>query len=263
MDGHTLDGNSGVSIAVKDKKQNILVIVSKNGYSTTYTLTVEQGASTIASFEMLDEGTQFRLNNENGEELVSREEVNDAGNTVYFYTVVSGQTYTYFATLDTCYHAEKTFTANAASNIFTVKVLSGSDAPQLKELFFGTQELWRAHGDLPVPSLSFRGVRLDRNKQTVITVQTIILRLLFPVCNSVVSFGRLIFFAMTAKHPFIPFYHSVSCSCSCGKTYSGFRILLPVGGCFFIRFGVFSLKGRPAEKAPQHFQRLQGHPQEE
>lgn len=150
VDGHTLDGNSGVSIAVKDKKQNILVIVSKNGYSTTYTLTVEQGASTIASFEMLDEGTQFRLNNENGEELVSREEVNDAGNTVYFYTVVSGQTYTYFATLDTCYHAEKTFTANAASNIFTVKVLSGSDAPQLKELFFGTQELWRAHGDLPL-----------------------------------------------------------------------------------------------------------------
>ena len=150
VDGHTLDGNSGVSIAVKDKKQNILVIVSKNGYSTTYTLTVEQGASTIASFEMLDKGTQFRLNNENGEELVSREEVNDAGNTVYFYTVVSGQTYTYFATLDTCYHAEKTFTANAASNIFTVKVLSGSDAPQLKELFFGTQELWRAHGDLPL-----------------------------------------------------------------------------------------------------------------
>ena len=42
VDGHTLDGNSGVSIAVKDKKQNILVIVSKNGYSTTYTLTVEQ-----------------------------------------------------------------------------------------------------------------------------------------------------------------------------------------------------------------------------
>ena len=150
VDGHTLDGNSGVSIAVKDKKQNILVIVSKNGYSTTYTLTVEQGASTIASFEMLDKGTQFRLNNENGEELVSREEVNDAGNTVYFYTVVSGQTYTYFATLGTCYHAEKTFTANAASDIFTVKVLSGSDAPQLEKLYFGTQELWSKHGDLPL-----------------------------------------------------------------------------------------------------------------
>ena len=150
VDGHTLDGNSGVSIAVKDKKQNILVIVSKNGYSTTYTLTVEQGASTIASFEMLDKGTQFRLNNENGEELVSREEINAKGNTVYFYTVVSGQKYTYFATLDACYHAEKTFTANAASVMFKVKVLSGSDAPQLKELFFGTQELWRAHGDLPL-----------------------------------------------------------------------------------------------------------------
>ena len=150
VDGYALDKNNGATVSVTREKQDISVIVSKNGYSTTYTLTVEQGASTIASFEMLDKGTQFRLNNENGEELVSREEVNDAGNTVYFYTVVSGQTYTYFATLDTCYHAEKTFTANAASNIFTVKVLSGSDAPQLKELFFGTQELWRAHGDLPL-----------------------------------------------------------------------------------------------------------------
>ena len=148
--GHALGENNGVTVSVTSEKQDILVIVSKNGYSTTYTLTVEQGASTIASFEMLDKGTQFRLNNENGEELVSREEVNDAGNTVYFYTVVSGQTYTYFATLDTCYHAEKTFTANAASNIFTVKVLSGSDAPQLKELLFGTQDLLRAQGNLPL-----------------------------------------------------------------------------------------------------------------
>lgn len=148
--GHALGENNGVTVSVTSEKQDILVIVSKNGYSTTYTLTVEQGASTIASFEMLDKRTQFRLNNENGEELVSREEVNDAGNTVYFYTVVSGQTYTYFATLDTCYHAEKTFTANAASNIFTVKVLSGSDAPQLKELLFGTQDLLRAQGNLPL-----------------------------------------------------------------------------------------------------------------
>lgn len=150
VDGRALDKNNGVTVSVTGTKQDILVIVSKNGYSTTYTLTVEQGASTIASFEMLDKGTQFRLNNENGEELVSREEINDKGNTVYFYTVVSGQKYTYFATLDACYHAEKTFTANAASNMFKVKVLSGSDAPQLKELFFGTQELWRAHGDLPL-----------------------------------------------------------------------------------------------------------------
>ena len=150
VDGHALDKNNGATVSVTGKKQDISVIVSKNGYSTTYTLTVEQGASTIASFEMLDKGTRFRLNNENGEELVSREEVNAAGNTVYFYTVVSGQTYTYFATLDTCYHAEKTFTANAASDIFTVKVLSGSDAPQLKELLFGTQDLLRAQGNLPL-----------------------------------------------------------------------------------------------------------------
>ena len=153
VDGHTLDGNSGVSIAVKDKKQNILVIVSKNGYSTTYTLTVEQGASTIASFEMLDKGIQFRLNNENGEELVSREEVNPTtGNTVYFYTVVSGQKYTYFATLGTCYHAEKTFTANAAADMFTVKVLRGSDAPQLEKLSFGVMNRNRFQDTLPLTS---------------------------------------------------------------------------------------------------------------
>lgn len=150
VDDHALDENNGATVSVTSEKQNIPVIVSKNGYSTTYTLTVEQGASTVVSFEMLDKGTQFRLINENGEELVSREKVNAADNTVYFYTVVSGQKYTYFATLDTCYHAEKTFTADAGANMFKVKVQSGNDAPQLKELFFGTQERWNVHGDLPL-----------------------------------------------------------------------------------------------------------------
>lgn len=150
VDDHALDENNGATVSVTSEKQNIPVIVSKNGYSTTYTLTVEQGASTVVSFEMLDKGTQFRLINENGEELVSREKVNAADNTVYFYTVVSGQKYTYFATLATCYHAEKTFTADAGANMFKVKVQSGNDAPQLKELFFGTQERWNVHGDLPL-----------------------------------------------------------------------------------------------------------------
>ena len=152
VDGHALDKNNGATVSVTSEKQDISVIVSKNGYSTTYTLTVEQGASTIASFEMLDKGTQFRLNNENGEELVSREEINDKGNTVYFYTVVSGQKYTYFATLDTCYHAEKTFTANAASDIFTVKVLSGSGAPQLEKLSFGVTNRNKSQDTLPLTS---------------------------------------------------------------------------------------------------------------
>ena len=80
--GHALGENNGVTVSVTSEKQDILVIVSKNGYSTTYTLTVEQGASTVVSFEMLDKGTQFRLINENGEELVSREKVNAADNTV-------------------------------------------------------------------------------------------------------------------------------------------------------------------------------------
>ena len=152
VDGHALDKNNGATVSVTREKQDISVIVSKNGYSTTYTLTVEQGASTIASFEMLDKGTQFRLNNENGEELVSREEINDKGNTVYFYTVVSGQKYTYFATLDTCYHAEKTFTANAASDIFTVKVLSGSGAPQLEKLSLGVTNRNKSQDTLPLTS---------------------------------------------------------------------------------------------------------------
>lgn len=114
-----------------------MVSVSQGDYETVYTLTVEQGASTYAQFEMIDKGIEFRLTNENGEELVSREEINDAGNIVYFYTVVSGQKYTYFATLDTYYHAEKTFTADAAADIFKVSVPRGSDAPQLEKVSFG------------------------------------------------------------------------------------------------------------------------------
>ena len=152
VDGYALDKNNGATVSVTREKQDISVIVSKNGYSTTYTLTVEQGASTIASFEMLDERTQFRLTNENGEELVSREEINDKDNTVYFYTVVSGQKYTYFATLDTHYHAEKTFTADAAANIFEVSVPRKSAAPQLEKLSFGVMNRNEFQGTLPLTS---------------------------------------------------------------------------------------------------------------
>ena len=137
VDDQALDGTGGATVKVTSKKQDILVSVSQGDYETVYTLTVEQGASTYAQFEMIDKGIEFRLTNENGEELVSREEINDAGNIVYFYTVVSGQKYTYFATLDTYYHAEKTFTADAAADIFEVSVPRGSDAPQLEKVSFG------------------------------------------------------------------------------------------------------------------------------
>ena len=148
VDGQTLDANGGATVKVTDKTQNISVIVSQGDYETVYTLTVEQGESTYAQFEMLDKGIEFHLTNENSEELVSREEINDEGHVVYFYTVVSGQKYTYSATRDTHYHAEKTFTANAAANIFEVSVPSGSDAPQLSDLLFGTQD--RTKGNLPL-----------------------------------------------------------------------------------------------------------------
>lgn len=148
VDDQALDGTGGATVKVTSKKQDILVSVSQGDYETVYTLTVEQGASTYAQFEMIDKGIEFRLTNENGEELVSREEINDEGNIVYFYTVVSGQKYTYSATRDTHYHAEKTFTANAAANIFEVSVPSGSDAPQLSDLLFGTQD--RTKGNLPL-----------------------------------------------------------------------------------------------------------------
>ena len=136
VDDQALDETGGATVKVTSKK-DILVSVSQGDYETVYTLTVEQGESTYAQFEMLDKGIEFHLTNENGEELVSREEINDEGNIVYFYTVVSGQKYTYFATLDTHYHAEKTFTADAAADIFKVSVPSGSAAPQLEKVFFG------------------------------------------------------------------------------------------------------------------------------
>lgn len=147
VDDQALDETGGATVKVTSKK-DILVSVSQGDYETVYTLTVEQGESTYAQFEMLDKGLEFRLTNENGEELVSREEINDEGNIVYFYTVVSGQKYTYFATLDTHYHAEKTFTADAAADIFKVSVPSGSAAPQLSDLLFGTQD--RTKGNLPL-----------------------------------------------------------------------------------------------------------------
>ena len=152
VDGQTLDGTGGARVKVTSKKQNILVSVSQGDYETVYTLTVEQGASTYAQFEMIDKEIEFRLTNENGEELVSREESNAEGNIVYFYTVVSGQKYTYFATLDTHYHAEKTFTADAAANIFEVSVPRESAAPQLEKLSFGVMNRNKFQGTLPLTS---------------------------------------------------------------------------------------------------------------
>ena len=150
VDGQALDENGGATVEVTDEKQDIMVSVSHGDYETTYTLTVEQGESTYAQFEMMDEDIEFRLTNENGEKLVSREEINGADNIVYIYTVVSGQTYTYFATLDTHYHAEKTFTADAAADIFEVSVPSGNAAPQLSDLLFGTQTRVNSKGNLPL-----------------------------------------------------------------------------------------------------------------
>ena len=58
-----------------------------------------------------------------------------------------------------------------------------------------------AHGNLPrLFPMGGGGVYIDRNKQTVITVQTIILRLTLPVCNFLIRLRGLIFFTMTAQH---------------------------------------------------------------
>lgn len=68
VDDQALDEAGGATVKVTDKTQNISVVVSQGDYKTTYTLTVEQGESTYAQFEMLNKDIEFRLTNENGEE---------------------------------------------------------------------------------------------------------------------------------------------------------------------------------------------------
>lgn len=93
---------------------------------------------------LADGNMDIVMKNGNGEILQSRRE---AGNK-YIYTLVNGEEYTYYATKDTYYHAEETFTLNDENAEFTVSIPQ-AQIPSLSELYVGLRS------SLPIEALDF------------------------------------------------------------------------------------------------------------
>ena len=97
-------------------EQSITVLVSGGDYETAYTLIIQRGEGRRVTVTLAESDMDIVMKNKNGEILESRRE---AGNN-YIYTLVMGETYTYYATKGTYYHAEKTFTLNESNVTFIV-----------------------------------------------------------------------------------------------------------------------------------------------
>ena len=93
---------------------------------------------------LADGNMDIVMKNGNGEILQSRRE---AGNK-YIYTLVNGEEYTYYATKDTYYHAEETFTLNEENAEFTVSIPQ-AQIPSLSALYVGLRS------SLPIEALDF------------------------------------------------------------------------------------------------------------
>lgn len=109
-----------VSVPVDQTKetQNIPVLVTSGRYQTEYTLIIQRGKGKKVTVTLADGNMDIVMKNGNGEILQSRRETRNK----YIYTLVNGEEYTYYATKDTYYHAEETFTLNDENAEFTVSI---------------------------------------------------------------------------------------------------------------------------------------------
>lgn len=119
VDGTELiDEYVSVPLDQTQDEQSITVLVSGGDYETAYTLIIQRGEGRRVTVTLAEDDMDIVMKNKNGEILQSRRE---AGNN-YIYTLVMGETYTYYATKSTYYHVEKTFTLNESNVTFTVSI---------------------------------------------------------------------------------------------------------------------------------------------
>ena len=145
MAGYTIRVNntsvtSGQSISVPlNGITTATVTVSGGGYENRYTLTLRPGAGQLATFNTASDVT-LRVTNAAGEVLDYDSERNSlTGGKSYFYTLVSGETYTYVATKDTYYHATASFKLESAASFSDIDV--PTDA-QLQTLALGASAVY-------------------------------------------------------------------------------------------------------------------------
>lgn len=145
MAGYTIRVNntsvaSGQSISVPlSGTTTATVTVSGGGYENRYTLTLRPGAGQRATFNTASDVT-LRVTNAAGEVLDYDSERNSTtGGKSYFYTLVSGETYTYVATKDTYYHATASFKLESAASFSDIDV--PTDA-QLQTIALGASAVY-------------------------------------------------------------------------------------------------------------------------
>lgn len=145
MTGYTIRVNdasvtSGQSISVPlNGTTTATVTVSGGGYENRYTLTLRPGAGQRATFNTAGDVT-LRVTNAAGEVLDYDSERNSTtGGKSYFYTLVSGKTYTYVATKDTYYHATASFKLESAASFSNIDV--PTDA-QLQTIALGASAVY-------------------------------------------------------------------------------------------------------------------------
>ena len=113
----------------------IPVTVSANGYSSTYTLTIQPGAGKTLSF-LSDRSVTVEVVNSNGVVMPYTTFRESATQNRYKYTLVPGETYHYVATYNTYYHITDDFSLEEVANS-TITVDFDAMGDWLTELAYG------------------------------------------------------------------------------------------------------------------------------
>ena len=129
--GLNADGYASVDIS---KETQISIVLTAGDYTSTYTLTIEKGAASKVKLT-LENADSVVVKNSSGEILTP----SSSNETSMTYTLVVGQQYSYYATRDTYYHIEKTFTLTKEDALRGYKVNVPLDKmPSISELYAAT-----------------------------------------------------------------------------------------------------------------------------
>ena len=141
------DVAAGVTVPVNGETK-IEVVVSANGYSNTYTLTIQPGEGKTLSFISNKEIT-IEVVNSNGVVMPFTTHRETSTQNRYKYTLVPGETYHYVATKDTYYHIADDFKLeDVANSTITVDFTDMGD--WLTELAFGRGKSSKQKGNVPM-----------------------------------------------------------------------------------------------------------------
>lgn len=108
------DAKSGVTVEITGETV-VEVVVSANGYTNTYNLTIQPGEGKVLSF-LSDNTVTIEVVNSNGVVMPYTTHKETDTQNRYKYTLVPGEVYSYIATNNTYYHIADDFTLEETAN---------------------------------------------------------------------------------------------------------------------------------------------------